>query len=559
MTPQEFIAAMEQQMAKQAAGLGALSRIPAVAAQQAARGAGPGLLQRGLNAAGRGVGIAADESLTALDNLGRVTRHGAGKAMDAGKNLVDNIRGKAKPDTAYKPRLTNSNPNERGLIPYKAPDSRALAKRPTNFQFYQPPGRTWGNIGTGAGVAGLTAAGLTAANPYRRGGQVPAAAPMPMRQQQQGEGGGLMDMWNNLPIEARYAIGAGVPLALMGAFAGGNGNSGLGMGMGAAGLGLAGLGAAQGGYFGKNMQGGAQSIMNMLNGRGQDPHYSAYLQGQLGNDLETNSTRSVKKSSSLQSFGALVEKTSAGRCWTGYEPVPGKAPYSNDSCRPKGQKAKKKPAEKPAEKAAIAGCGKTSMPETPSSRGTVKKISDHMAGTPSPKPTDAENQTQKASQAYLWAAQLRADMDKEAFLGGMARSVGNAIGGAGNYVQTGLNNFADRSEQSANNMYYGGMRTLNKITAPFNQAGAAIGGFGSGLMQGAKNIVALPGQVTTAAGNAISSGIDTVAALPGQAATAAGNAIQSGIDTAKSYVPSVRNPFHYPGQAGQPGQPAGAM
>ena len=31
------------------------------------------------------------------------------------------------------------------------------------------------------------------------------------------------------------------------------------------------------------------------------------------------------------------------RCWKGYEPVPGKAPYSNDSCRKKqGKKAKKK-------------------------------------------------------------------------------------------------------------------------------------------------------------------------------------------------------------------------
>lgn len=37
------------------------------------------------------------------------------------------------------------------------------------------------------------------------------------------------------------------------------------------------------------------------------------------------------------------------RCWAGYEPVPGKKPYSNDSCRPVGSKKKKK---KPAEKSA---------------------------------------------------------------------------------------------------------------------------------------------------------------------------------------------------------------
>lgn len=538
MTPQEFIAALEQQhTVKQAAGgMGAL--VPKVVqTTRIPRPAGPGMFQRGLNAVQQGAGIAADESLTALDNLGRVTRHGAGKAMEAGKNFVEGFRG--KPDTTYKPRLTNSNPNERGMIPYVAPESRGLKPYRGELRNYTPPGRTWGNIGTGAGVAGLTAAGLTAANPYRRGGQVPPPMPMPMQRQQGGESGGLMDMWNNLPIEARYAIGAGVPLALMGAFAGGNGNSGLGMGMGAAGLGLAGLGAAQGGYLGKNMQSGAQSIMDLIGGRNQDPHYHAYLQGQLEKDLTNNSTRS--KSSSLQLFGATLEKLSAGRCWDGYEPVPGKAPYSNDSCRPKGTKAKKKKTE---EKTAAKDCGCTSMTETPSSRGTVKKISDEQKSTVSPQPTDAENQTQKASQAYLWAAQLRADMDKEAFLGGMARSVGNAIGGAGNYVQQGLNNFADRSEQAGNNMYYSGMRTLNKITAPINQAGAAAGGFISGLGQGVQNIASIPGQI---------------AALPGQAATAAGNAIQSGVNTAASYIPSVRNPFHYPGPAGQPGQPAGAM
>lgn len=39
----------------------------------------------------------------------------------------------------------------------------------------------------------------------------------------------------------------------------------------------------------------------------------------------------------------------SARCWAGYEPVPGKAPYSNDSCRPAGGKKKKKePSEKKA-------------------------------------------------------------------------------------------------------------------------------------------------------------------------------------------------------------------
>jgi hypothetical protein len=36
------------------------------------------------------------------------------------------------------------------------------------------------------------------------------------------------------------------------------------------------------------------------------------------------------------------------RCWEGYEPVPGKAPYSNDSCQPTGKKKKKADKEKTA-------------------------------------------------------------------------------------------------------------------------------------------------------------------------------------------------------------------
>jgi hypothetical protein len=38
----------------------------------------------------------------------------------------------------------------------------------------------------------------------------------------------------------------------------------------------------------------------------------------------------------------------AARCWSGYEPVPGKKPYSEDSCRPIGSKKKKKKTEKKA-------------------------------------------------------------------------------------------------------------------------------------------------------------------------------------------------------------------
>ena len=41
---------------------------------------------------------------------------------------------------------------------------------------------------------------------------------------------------------------------------------------------------------------------------------------------------------SLYEKVACVVKEAKGRCWEGYEPVPGKEPYSEDSCRPKGDK-----------------------------------------------------------------------------------------------------------------------------------------------------------------------------------------------------------------------------
>ena len=41
-----------------------------------------------------------------------------------------------------------------------------------------------------------------------------------------------------------------------------------------------------------------------------------------------------------------LSKLSKGRCWAGYEPVPGKEPYSDGSCRPADSKKKKKDKKK---------------------------------------------------------------------------------------------------------------------------------------------------------------------------------------------------------------------
>lgn len=555
MTPQEFIAALEQQSsAKEAdvkgtlvqnaitgvanAGKRFLERAPAV--QNFMRAPVNSTLHAGLR------------TLEGTGNLGQ-------KAMEMGRkglNYVD--------DTA---RHTLNVPQAAGP---KRLGNRVVAPLQRATRFTDSTGQIRVNnlhpTSLGAGLA--TAGGGLMGAKYMLGGYKGGPAPAPQPQQLQmptaASGGGLMDMWNSLPIEARYAIGAGVPLALLGAFTHGSGSQTAGLGLGAAGLGLAGLGAARGGMFGSNMQSGAEGLMNMLTGQRDhrlrnDPAYHAYLQGQLSNGLAQNSAMSKK---SAYEFGSKV-----ARCWAGYEPVPGKAPYSNDSCRPKKQKSKK------TEKKAIAGCGQTSMPATPSSRGLTKRVSDQQKSTPSPKPEDVGlAQLSKESAAYLWAAQLRADLEKEAFLGAIARGIGSGLGSAGNYIQglgsaaqKGLNNFADAADQRGKQMYYSGARMYNNAVQPLRAAGAAVGGFGQGLVQGAQNIASLPGQAVNAVGGAIQ---DTGAAIGDAAGTAFGagrnavvntardvrQGVNTAVDTAKSYVPSVRNPFYY---SGTPGQPVG--
>lgn len=85
-----------------------------------------------------------------------------------------------------------------------------------------------------------------------------------------------------------------------------------------------------------------------------------YVESQLNNVIKATAKTPLKKAANFNlqhalvgaglggGAGALTSKSA--RCWSGYEPVPGKAPYSEGSCRPVQRKAKaKKPA---AEKAA---------------------------------------------------------------------------------------------------------------------------------------------------------------------------------------------------------------
>lgn len=219
-------------------------------------------------------------------------------------------------------------------------------------------------------------------------------------------GGKLMGAWNSMPSESRTAIAAGVPAALAGLYLHHRGNTTAGTGLGLAGLAAAGVGAAHAGMFGQGAQKfvapHVKNVSNMASqfmGGARPPVYGAAdhdhgqaMQGHLENQLQNASATPAMKAGA-----ALAEKLAAGRCWTGYEPVPGKAPYSNDSCRPKGTKAKKKKTE---EKEAKAATGKTTMTETPSSRGTTKQVDDAQTSGDNPKPEDAGvAQLAKASQA----------------------------------------------------------------------------------------------------------------------------------------------------------------
>lgn len=366
-------------------------------------------------------------------------------------------------------------------------------------------------VGAGTGLAGLHYGGKMFGgsgdgqpsaeniNSQQMSNQMMQGQHMETRPQPGGNGGGLMDMWNSLPIEARYAIGAGVPLALAGAFMGGRGNYGMGGTMGALGLGAAGLGAAGAGMFGDGprrlvgqganalygMAGGGGNPMDQINAlsrlspefgttmlMGRDPNmnseqgrqmydfltHNRNIIEQLMPQLQGASVTGVKQSSALN-FGVKL-----ARCWEGYEPVPGKKPYSNDSCRPASSKKKTKK-EKAAKSSAPRG--KTEMSCAPSGRGTSKLIDDKQRETNSPQPTGAGNVQQtneKVSGAGFKKMELMPDLKKPTkkkpvvkknelekdagIVGSLARGLGRATAASGRGI-AGASRVASRAAGAA--------------------------------------------------------------------------------------------------------------
>lgn len=231
------------------------------------------------------------------------------------------------------------------------------------------------NVATGVGILGAGAAALKGSGGTPK---APTAAPVaaPAAAPAASPASGLagisqrgMDMWKSLPTEARYAIGAGVPLALLGGYMGRKGGLG-GLGLGALGLGAAALGGASGGMFGEGARrfsgkmlynlgsffGGKSDTASQLNRlSGLSPEMGATVL--MGRDPKLSPQEALQQYQFLTKNKDMIsrmlpnldaKKASASdlfkvaRCWKGYEPVPGKAPYSEDSCRPVGSKKKKK-------------------------------------------------------------------------------------------------------------------------------------------------------------------------------------------------------------------------
>jgi hypothetical protein len=328
---------------------------------------------------------------TTIGQIGQGTTNAARSALDAGGDLFQNLKwrmtqkGMPSGTGAFGrnpiPAPTRLGPGGMGPAApgfgarnIAAPDANPLSVRNLGIG----AGTVAGGYEAGKGLLGGGAsAGAAAANP---------AAAQAMNQTSTG-GGGAGGFLSNMPKEMQYALAAGVPLALLGAYAGGRGNMMGGLGMGALGLGAAGLGAAGAGYFGDGARRfvgqGANSLMGLF-GAGKDgdimgqikqlsrlsPEFGVTMlmgrnpglsreEAQKMYEFLTQNQDSISKMMPAVTgaqtpvvkagavIGTILKIEKAARCWKGYEPVPGKKPYSNDSCRPTGNKKKEKKAAFP--------------------------------------------------------------------------------------------------------------------------------------------------------------------------------------------------------------------
>lgn len=326
------------------------------------------------NAGGR-VANSLKPVLSPVGRVGQFTTNTARNALDVGDDIFQHLKWQATKNGpgGYGPSLPK--PTRMGPGGY-GPATAGFGAR--NIPAPNANPMTARNVGIGAGTlygagryTGMIGGGGEAAPAAAEGAYMPHISDVPG-----GAGGG--GFLSGIPKEMQYAAAAGIPLALLGAYHGG----GLGMGMGALGLGALGLGAAGSGYFGDDARRlvgqGAHGLMNFFGGgkdgdimgqieqlsnlspefgvtmiMGKNPGMSREEALQMYQFLTQNKgtiakmlpqvtgaqTPVVKSGAAIAIALKLEEKMA--RCWKGYEPVPGKKPYSNDSCRPAGSGKKK--------------------------------------------------------------------------------------------------------------------------------------------------------------------------------------------------------------------------
>ena len=292
----------------------------------------------------------------------------------------------------------------------------------------------------------------------------------------------------------------------------------------------------------------------------------------------------VNDGTSEEKEAMSYEKSAKGRCWDGYEPVPGKKAYSDGSCQPAGSKKKKKKSEK-----AAASCSSHSKPKKKSkkvekaaleiatkvaayrriqekqAREVRIKLASHVLRIhhlrqeletydPYRLSKSAAIGAHKADRLKAAALVRQIELEKQAFLGslvgagigGLGRAAGGLLaGGAKQALKSGIKGLGQGARagfgvdkaigktgfNAAMGLAKGGFRGAASAA---NMARSGIGGAAKGMVQGARGGGGLAGAARGAIGGGargVAQGVkaDPLAgtALLGGGAMAAGAGLQN--------------------------------
>jgi hypothetical protein len=262
---------------------------------------------------------------------------------------------------------------------------------------------------------------------------------------------------------------------------------------------------------------------------------------QLMPQLQNASTTGVKQGSALE-FGAKI-----ARCWKGYEPVPGKKPYSNDSCRPAGSKKKK---EKKARSTAARGT--TAMSCTPSARGDRKLVDDKQRSALNPVPTDAVNAQQPAAKSAAVPFQPQQPLPKRP--NPVVKKKPPVVPAAvpGDKHASALRAFGGLAARGLSAGARGLVSGAGKLVSGAGRAATAVGD--TVAQQSTRMVNAAPNRPTlNAVGNMVGTagaGLGAAASAVGQAGQLAGRGVQALGRNAMTAVPTLGAAAYY--GAGQP-------